>query len=78
MKLSDYRIGIIGLGYVGLPLAVSFSRKFPVLGFDINQMRIDELQRGIDTTLEVEKSDLLAAKELLFSSALNVFFSFFR
>ena len=54
MKDSSYRIGVIGLGYVGLPLAVEFAKYYPVVGFDINKRRIDELQGGTDTTLEVE------------------------
>ncbi len=52
------KIGVIGLGYVGLPLARLFATKYPVVGFDINQNRVDELNRGEDSTLEVE-SDLL-------------------
>nr|WP_298659072.1 nucleotide sugar dehydrogenase [uncultured Flavobacterium sp.] len=52
------KIAIIGLGYVGLPLARLFATKYPVIGFDINQKRIEELNQGIDTTLEIE-SDLL-------------------
>lgn len=51
----DIKIGIIGLGYVGLPLARLFATKYPVVGFDINQNRVDELNRGIDFTLEVSK-----------------------
>jgi len=51
-------IAIIGLGYVGLPLAVEFAKKFQVIGFDINQDRVNELNTGIDRTLEVEKSEL--------------------
>ncbi|WP_395042749.1 nucleotide sugar dehydrogenase [Flavobacterium sp.] len=49
------KIAIIGLGYVGLPLARLFATKYPVVGFDINQKRIDELNQGIDSTLEIEK-----------------------
>lgn len=52
------KIGVIGLGYVGLPLARLFATKYPVVGFDINQNRVDELNKGEDSTLEVE-SDLL-------------------
>lgn len=52
------KIGIIGLGYVGLPLARLFATKYPVVGFDINQSRVDELRRGIDSTLEVENEVL--------------------
>ncbi|RKE98006.1 nucleotide sugar dehydrogenase [Ichthyenterobacterium magnum] len=54
------KITIIGLGYVGLPLAVEFAKKFHVVGFDINQKRIDELKQGIDQTLEVEDDNLKA------------------
>lgn len=52
--VSDSKIAIIGLGYVGLPLAVAFAKKFKVIGFDINQERIQELRKGIDHTLEIE------------------------
>jgi UDP-N-acetyl-D-galactosamine dehydrogenase len=52
------KITIIGLGYVGLPLAVEFARKYPTVGFDINQPRVDELNSGRDSTLEVEDDDL--------------------
>jgi UDP-N-acetyl-D-galactosamine dehydrogenase len=54
VKIVDLKIAIIGLGYVGLPLAVAFSKKFKVVGFDINQQRIQELEKGHDHTLEVE------------------------
>lgn len=66
--LSESRIAVIGLGYVGLPLAVEFSRKFPTVGFDINSERVDELSKGIDSTLEVEndylKSVLVSPKNI--------------
>lgn len=58
MKLENSKIGIIGLGYVGLPLAVAFAEKYPVIGLDINTNRVDELQKGIDATLEVENNHL--------------------
>lgn len=54
MKLEEAKIGVIGLGYVGLPLAVEFGRKYQTLGFDINQARVKELAGGRDHTLEVE------------------------
>src|SRR5687768_4664808 len=54
----DTKIGIIGLGYVGLPLAVAFAKKYPVTGFDINKQRISELQSGNDHTLEVSSEEL--------------------
>lgn len=52
------QIAIIGLGYVGLPLAVEFARKYPVIGFDINQKRVDELNQGHDATLEITSEQL--------------------
>lgn len=66
---SDTRLAIIGLGYVGLPLAVELSKKYNVLGFDINSARVEELQGGHDSTLEVSDADLQAATELRFSSS---------
>ena len=51
-------IGIVGLGYVGLPLAIAFSKIFNVIGLDINPSRISELSKGIDSTLEIESSSL--------------------
>ena len=62
--LADIRVGIVGLGYVGLPLAVAFARHFPVTGFDLNTRRIAELQAGHDSTLEVEDDRLKAATRL--------------
>jgi len=58
MKLENSKIGIIGLGYVGLPLAVAFAEKYPVIGFDINQNRVNELREGEDKTLEIESNQL--------------------
>src|SRR3990172_9604448 len=55
---ANIRIGIIGLGYVGLPLAVEFARKYPVVGFDVKQSRIEELRRDEDSTREVDPADL--------------------
>ena len=68
MKITSTKIGIIGLGYVGLPLALEFSKKFPVVGFDINSPRILDLQDGIDITNEVEKSSLIKSTNITFSS----------
>jgi UDP-N-acetyl-D-galactosamine dehydrogenase len=65
------KIGIIGLGYVGLPLAVEFGKLIDVVGFDINQDRINELKKGIDRTLEVEPEELKLATKLVYSSDLN-------
>lgn len=67
-SLTDYRIGIIGLGYVGLPLAVAFNTKFRVIGFDINHSRIDALIAGTDTTWEVSTEDLASAQNISFTS----------
>ncbi|TMP54713.1 Vi polysaccharide biosynthesis UDP-N-acetylglucosamine C-6 dehydrogenase TviB [Pseudoalteromonas sp. S1612] len=66
-SLTDLKIGIIGLGYVGLPLAVEFGKKFPVTGFDINQGRIAQLQAGHDSTLEVSDEELKQSPQLKFS-----------
>ncbi len=55
---KEYKIAVIGLGYVGLPLAALFASKYPVVGYDINQKRIDELKQGIDATLEVSEEAL--------------------
>ena len=52
---SNIQIAIIGLGYVGLPLAYEFAKKYPVVGFDINQNRLNELRTGLDHTLEVSE-----------------------
>ena len=53
------KIAIIGLGYVGLPLAVEFSKKYKTIGFDLNKRRIDQLKKGLDITNEVEKKHIL-------------------
>ncbi|MDF1548028.1 MAG: nucleotide sugar dehydrogenase [Bacteroidales bacterium] len=58
MLLKQTKIAVIGLGYVGLPLAVEFAKKFPVVGFDINTARVNELKNGVDKTLEVENENL--------------------
>ena len=54
----EKKIAIIGLGYVGLPLAVEFAKKYPTIGFDINTSRVNELMKGHDHTLEVDDTDL--------------------
>jgi UDP-N-acetyl-D-galactosamine dehydrogenase len=68
---SAYNIAVIGLGYVGLPLAVEFGKKRSVVGFDINARRIAELKAGHDHTLETEPEELRAASHLLFTSYLE-------
>lgn len=62
--LDNARIAVVGLGYVGLPLAVEFGKQFPVVGFDINPRRVDELNAGHDHTLEVDESELASATNL--------------
>ena len=61
------KIGIIGLGYVGLPLAVEFGKIHTVIGFDINQRRVKELRAGNDSTREVSREELETAKYLSFT-----------
>ncbi|MGZ0080712.1 Vi polysaccharide biosynthesis UDP-N-acetylglucosamine C-6 dehydrogenase TviB [Methylomonas sp. YC3] len=69
--LDNIKIGMIGLGYVGLPLAVEFGRKYQTVGFDINQHRIQELRAGRDHTLEVSEEELADAKLLTYSADLQ-------
>ncbi|HLS03049.1 MAG TPA: Vi polysaccharide biosynthesis UDP-N-acetylglucosamine C-6 dehydrogenase TviB, partial [Beutenbergiaceae bacterium] len=64
MKLEDTHLAVIGLGYVGLPLAAEFATKFPVIGFDINPVRVEELRQGIDRTNELNPEELQAATHL--------------
>lgn len=66
--LSDVRLCIVGLGYVGLPLAVEFGKKFPTTGFDLNAARVANLRRGSDATLEVSDEELAAVKSLEFTA----------
>ena len=69
MKFKNNKVAIIGLGYVGLPLAVEFSKKFTVVGFDINKDRIKDLNKGFDKTNEITRSDLINLKNISFSFA---------
>ena len=71
MKLSDMRIAVVGLGYVGLPLAVEFGKKRSVVGFDINEIRIKELENQIDNTLETTQKELKDAIYLTYSTSLE-------
>lgn len=68
MNPQNINLAIIGLGYVGLPLAVEFGRKRAVIGFDINKGRIDELKSGTDSTLETTQEELAAAKHLSYTT----------
>jgi UDP-N-acetyl-D-galactosamine dehydrogenase len=69
--LADVRPAVVGLGYVGLPLAVEFGRIYPTTGFDINATRVTELRAGHDLTLEVSPEELAAATKLAFSTELS-------
>ena len=71
MKLENLRIGIIGLGYVGLPLAVEFGKKIPTVGFDIDKKRIFQLKDGVDVTLECESDELKNASLLSYTYELE-------
>ena len=62
--MTDFKIAVVGLGYVGLPLAIEFGKKYKVLGFDINKARVAELQRGVDHTLEADLDGMLEATNL--------------
>lgn len=70
--MNDKTIAIIGLGYVGLPLAVEFGKKYKTIGFDINQARIKELETGFDRTLEVDADQLKEATMMQFTADLEV------
>ena len=70
-SLRNLRIGVVGLGYVGLPLAVEFGRHFRTVGFDIKPQRIAELRKGKDSTLETTRAELKAADRLSFTSSLK-------
>jgi UDP-N-acetyl-D-galactosamine dehydrogenase len=69
--MSDKKIALIGLGYVGLPLAVEFGKKRKVIGFDINQSRINELKSGTDSTLETTSQELKEAIHLSYTTSLE-------
>jgi UDP-N-acetyl-D-galactosamine dehydrogenase len=71
MNLEKVKIAVIGQGYVGLPLAIEFGRKYPTLGFDINLDRIDDLKNGIDHTNETTAEQLISSGLLVFSSEIN-------
>ena len=71
MNLDNCRICIIGLGYVGLPLSIAFAKKYDVVGFDLNAVRIDELKRDYDRTKEVSAAELHSASNITFTSELN-------
>ena len=66
--INNIRIGVIGLGYVGLPLAVEFGRKYPTVGFDVKESRVAELRGGTDSTLEASDKELASADQLSFTT----------
>ena len=68
VRKREVRLAVIGLGYVGLPLAVEFGKEFDTIGFDVKKERLDMLRRGIDTTLETAAEDLAAAGRLRYSN----------
>ncbi|RIV97616.1 nucleotide sugar dehydrogenase [Vibrio harveyi] len=69
--ISNAKVGIIGLGYVGLPLAIEFGKKRPTIGFDINQNRVDELCSGKDSTLECSELELAEATHIKYTTSLD-------
>lgn len=68
-NLKQVKLGIIGLGYVGLPLAVEFGKRYPTIGYDISRRRIDELRLGRDSSLEVEPDELKAVPDLAYTDS---------
>ena len=66
--ISNLRIGVIGLGYVGLPLAVEFGKRYPTVGFDVKAERVAELEAGHDSTLEASSEELRGAKQLSYTT----------
>ena len=71
MKNAKVKLAIIGLGYVGLPLAVEFGKRFDTVGFDVKRERLDMLRKGVDVTLETSSEDLAAATRLKYSDELE-------
>ena len=71
MKSNEIKLAVIGLGYVGLPLAVEFGKKRHVVGYDINTSRIEALKKGVDDTLEITSAELLESENLTLSSRLD-------
>lgn len=71
MKIEKVKIAVIGQGYVGLPLAIEFGKKYTTFGFDVNETRINELKNGFDHTNEASSEQLVSAKQLTFSSKIE-------
>jgi len=72
LNFENTKIAVIGLGYVGLPLAVEFGKKYPTIGFDINQVRLTELKNGSDNTLEISPDELAQSEYLQFSGTVDL------
>ena len=70
-KLDNTKIGVVGLGYVGLPLAIEFSKKYSVKGFDVDSIRVSELNSGFDSTLELNEDELKNAQNITYSDRLD-------
>lgn len=70
-QIEEIKIGVVGLGYVGLPLAIAFGQKYSVVGFDINKERIQQLLDGYDSTLEIEQERLNTSSHLSFTNDIN-------
>ncbi|MES2698130.1 MAG: hypothetical protein V4647_00775, partial [Pseudomonadota bacterium] len=68
LTLANARVGVVGLGYVGLPVAVAFGQKYPTVGIDIKAARVANLQRGFDETKEATAEELAAADQLTFTT----------
>lgn len=71
MQYKDIKIAVVGLGYVGLPLAIEFGSKRSVIGFDINETRINELKKGLDVTLETNQEEIKNAAHLSFTNKIE-------
>ena len=71
IREGSVKIAVIGLGYVGLPLAVEYGKKFDTVGFDMNKARLENLSNGVDVTLETSSEELLAASKLKYSNDLE-------
>lgn len=72
LEVAEIKIGIIGLGYVGLPLAVELGKQYNTVGFDLNKSRIEELEKGIDSTLEVSEQELNSSEYLSYSADMKL------
>ena len=70
-NLNNTKLAIVGLGYVGLPLAVEFGKKYQTIGYDLNAARVKELQSGKDSTLEVDSDEMAQATMLSYTSVLQ-------